>query len=431
MNVDEMQNLTFEKRDEFNRKPMAEKIIRILNTESEDFTPMVIDGDWGTGKTEFCFKLVNLYKENIRDSVEDKIKNTTIIYFDAFENDYLNNPLISLLSTITNSLEKSNLKLRNKFISDIKTIFKNIPIVTLQTASNIVLGQEVTQFGKDLLKNQTPKNIIDVFTEIKHNMSSLKFILRSIAVNNPIILFIDELDRCRPDYTLKFLEIIKHTFDIPNIKFVFILNKKQLIPIIQNTYGNEIYLDKFFKLEISLQNIFFKTTKRTYVNNSLEYFLTLIKNDKILDYNIDNIISIIFDNWSVKFDHKSKFTFITVDLLKNWIEDCSLRKVEKVVNNLRLYKIITQKNLIENGWVTTNYDCIKFATILLFTLDKESALDFYKINKSELNPQEYNANMLSSLLKLPTDIFYVEDDGFFINFPFEIKNILDTLNLSV
>ncbi|VEJ10038.1 Phage T7 exclusion protein [Actinobacillus delphinicola] len=262
-------------------------------------------------------------------------------------------------------------------------------------------------------------------------MSSLKFILRSIAANNPIILFIDELDRCRPDYTLKFLEIIKHTFDIPNIKFVFIINKKQLIPIIQNTYGNEIYLDKFFKLEISLQNIFFKTIKRTYVNNSLEYFLTLIKNDKILDYNIDNILSILFDNWSVNFDHKSKFTFITVNLLKNWIEDCSLRKVEKVVNNLRLYKIITQKNLIENGWVTTNYDCIKFATILLFTLDKESALGFYKINKTELNPQEYNANMLSSLLKLPTDIFYVEDDGFFINFPFEIKNILDTLNLSV
>ena len=55
----EMKALTFDARDEFSRKPIAEKIIRLLNSDI-DVSPLIIDGKWGTGKTEFCFKLKNL-----------------------------------------------------------------------------------------------------------------------------------------------------------------------------------------------------------------------------------------------------------------------------------------------------------------------------------------------------------------------------------
>ena len=51
--------LTFDKRDEFNRKPIAEKIITLLESDI-DVSPLLIDGDWGTGKSEFCQKLINL-----------------------------------------------------------------------------------------------------------------------------------------------------------------------------------------------------------------------------------------------------------------------------------------------------------------------------------------------------------------------------------
>ena len=54
-----MRELTFGSRDEFTRKPIAEKIIKLLESNI-DVSPLIIDGKWGTSKTEFCFKLNKL-----------------------------------------------------------------------------------------------------------------------------------------------------------------------------------------------------------------------------------------------------------------------------------------------------------------------------------------------------------------------------------
>lgn len=66
---------TFATHDEFNRKPIAENIIKLL-TSPIDLSPLVIDGGWGTGKTEFCQKLIRLMQEQHRDYRP--------VYIDAF-----------------------------------------------------------------------------------------------------------------------------------------------------------------------------------------------------------------------------------------------------------------------------------------------------------------------------------------------------------
>ncbi|MFA0026916.1 P-loop NTPase fold protein, partial [Vibrio sp. 10N.261.49.A5] len=77
-------------RDEFQRRPVAEKVITLLQSDI-DISPMVIDGGWGTGKTEFCQKLIQLMK--IGDT-------SHLIYIDAFQADHANEPLLTLLSGI-------------------------------------------------------------------------------------------------------------------------------------------------------------------------------------------------------------------------------------------------------------------------------------------------------------------------------------------
>ncbi|MCQ6678910.1 P-loop NTPase fold protein [Escherichia coli] len=49
-------DITFDIRDEYKRKAIAEKIISLLESNIP-VSPMVIDGDWGTGKTEFSKKV--------------------------------------------------------------------------------------------------------------------------------------------------------------------------------------------------------------------------------------------------------------------------------------------------------------------------------------------------------------------------------------
>lgn len=78
------------------------------------------------------------------------------------------------------------------------------------------------------------------------------------TTQRPILFFIDELDRCRPDFALSILELVKHVFDIPGIKFIFVANLEQLKAAIRKRYGQDVdagvYLEKFVKMEIGLSS---------------------------------------------------------------------------------------------------------------------------------------------------------------------------------
>lgn len=82
--------LTFDERDEFGRRAIAEKAITLLASEI-DVSPFVIDGSWGTGKTEFCHKLINLMAS---------AKTHHLIYVDAFQADHADEPLLTVLAEV-------------------------------------------------------------------------------------------------------------------------------------------------------------------------------------------------------------------------------------------------------------------------------------------------------------------------------------------
>ena len=102
-----------------------------------------------------------------------------------------------------------------------------------------------------------------------------------MAEDKPIILFIDELDRCRPDYAVDMLEVIKHVFDIENVKVVLVTNTKQLRAAINHRYGVEVdaqkYLDKFLKYSFALPEKVVAQTEQYRVWVSIHHFKQLIK----------------------------------------------------------------------------------------------------------------------------------------------------------
>lgn len=69
----------------------------------------------------------------------------------------------------------------------------------------------------------------------------------------PLVFIVDELDRCKTEFSIKLIERIKHFFDIPNIVFVLSTNKEQLEESINSFYGFKSannYLEKFIDLNI-------------------------------------------------------------------------------------------------------------------------------------------------------------------------------------
>jgi predicted KAP-like P-loop ATPase len=89
---------------------------------------------------------------------------------------------------------------------------------------------------------------IDAF---KANMSRLIERLGSEnKIQPPFFIFIDELDRCRPNYAIEMIEQVKHLFDIDGVVFVVSTDTEQLSNSISAVYGQSFdgqkYLLRFF-----------------------------------------------------------------------------------------------------------------------------------------------------------------------------------------
>jgi predicted KAP-like P-loop ATPase len=87
---------------------------------------------------------------------------------------------------------------------------------------------------------------------------------------NRLVVFIDELDRCKPSYAVHLLERIKHYFSNDRITFVFSVNVEELQHTVRRYYGEGFdasrYLDRFFDYRMAGA----KKQERTTNNHYLE-----------------------------------------------------------------------------------------------------------------------------------------------------------------
>lgn len=102
-----------------------------------------------------------------------------------------------------------------------------------------------------------------------------------------LVIFIDELDRCKPSFAIEMLERIKHYFDDERIIFVVSLNKEQLIHTISNYYGSEFdaarYLNRFFDISVNLPEISRYQKQKIQCSDSENFWMTMIA-DELSDY---------------------------------------------------------------------------------------------------------------------------------------------------
>ena len=344
---------TFATHDEFNRKPIAENIIRLL-TSPIDLSPMVIDGGWGTGKTEFCQKLIRL--------MEQQQLNYQPVYIDAFRSDHSGEPLLALLAEIikTCTPEDTDGQPSEKRKNITRKVARAAGFV-MKTVAKAAVGHVLKQNLEDLEEGmsqiindgQEAKNAaatvagaatalashsIDVTIdatveallkeqiEAEKNLETLKSCMKELAEDKPIILFIDELDRCRPDYAVDMLEVIKHVFDIENVKVVLVTNTKQLCAAINHRYGAEVdaqkYLDKFLKYSFALPDKVLDQNEAQGTIVAVQYFEPLLRNSRIF-----NELKELIENEKIK--------NFTCDMIKR--TNISLRETERLVRFLEIY----------------------------------------------------------------------------------------------
>ena len=115
-------------------------------------------------------------------------------------------------------------------------------------------GNVLASIAKDRLTTH-----VEAQKSLENFRATLQDTAKTLAQDNnglPLVIIIDELDRCRPSYAVELLEVAKHLFSVNHIVFVLAVNRSELAHSVRALYGNSFdgpdYLKRFFDLDFRL-----------------------------------------------------------------------------------------------------------------------------------------------------------------------------------
>lgn len=243
--------------DHLERKEIAEFLTSHID-RAENVKVVNIDSPWGTGKTYFLKNWRLQILENNRPAV----------YFNAWENDYSGDPLISIVANIRDELGKlrsaqGQFQERSKdFLKSAGSLIaKAAPAIAAGLIKKHVLDYEDLSIGSDAVERvvegiiESNQDRIECVKEFKRSLTDL---FEAVRVDGkPVYIFIDELDRCRPTYAIELLERVKHFFDVDGCAFIVASDTFQLSNSVCAVYGEKFsardYLKRFFDLSYSFE----------------------------------------------------------------------------------------------------------------------------------------------------------------------------------
>ncbi len=316
----------FMENDRFWRKDFSGRLTNLVKN-IEDPIVFLLDGEWGSGKTTFLKQWAG----------ELRTANIPVIEFDAFARDYQTDPFIALSAEIFAAAQKVKLpedNTRANFLESAKSLGKASLSIIAQIAINKISSGEISLEDVKKLSEAPIDDISEIIEERLKSaeadaelLSSFREALEKLAKGMsaeegmPLVLIVDELDRCRPSFAVELIEKIKHIFAVSGIHFVLSAHLPQLAKIFQNTHGlgDEehalTYLEKFYdvRLRFSASSMLTGTETREYITY-LWGELNLLPMDPHKHQGFSDSLECIIQNRHV-----------------------SLRTVEKIMTNIALY----------------------------------------------------------------------------------------------
>jgi hypothetical protein len=244
--------------DPFNRigtgRSLSDLVERI-----DDPLVIALDGGWGSGKTWFLKRWVGAHR------LENSGRATTV-YFDAFAHDFMDDPLIALTGVIGDRLPK---RAESGAWAKVKMAAAKLARPVARIGLAVATGgvTEIAGPVMDAAAEATSKEIeaaAEAFWAREDGkraaMQQLRAALVELTMTGveegsdpvPLVVVVDELDRCRPDYALALLEVIKHFFSVPNVHFVLGVSLETLGHSVRARYGAGIDAERYLRRFVSI-----------------------------------------------------------------------------------------------------------------------------------------------------------------------------------
>lgn len=255
------------KDDLLERGRLAERLTIFLSNVEGPFT-MALTGPYGSGKSYFLRRCKILLEK----------AHVPVVLINAWETDFASEPLAPIISELaekfSGQLTQGAQRWKKTKGLAAKVAAASVPIGVKLLSAGILEAEDFS--GANTIGDAVEKiaeKQFERFAAAKKSVAGLKKELEGLAQqirekqrsnkdkeseahSPPVVVLIDELDRCRPNYSIDVLEVVKHFFEIPGIVFVLAVDRKQLLAAAEAVFGAGLdgdgYLRKFIDLECSL-----------------------------------------------------------------------------------------------------------------------------------------------------------------------------------
>ena len=267
----------FDGTDIFGYKKFGQNLASLVEN-LEGPSVVALDGGWGSGKTVFAKQWAGLLRK----------RGSAVIYFDAFTADAGNDPLFDIASQLFTAAPDGD---ERRDLAKAAAVFAKrlLPVLAgagLGVATGGLIGGDAisagvagvaeaknarTDRGEEVSEAfrqgvEDAQGRADALSDLRQKLTALAQSMKAKALAaaeedvepskpRPVVMIVDELDRCKPTYALSLLESIKHIFDVDDLCFVLVINSHQLDRIASTLYGidpGHRYFEKFFSLIVRL-----------------------------------------------------------------------------------------------------------------------------------------------------------------------------------
>lgn len=318
--------ISYEELDVLNRKEQIKDIKNIISNYTADkkSLTLAINGSWGCGKTFF-----------LKELMEECEKDTFVFYYDAWSNNYYEEPLIGLLDVIRKQLNEINKN--SNMISTVVLEVLNIITNFFDTMLELQIGfkpiKKISDVKKYINKKKKESLMSDEFNPYVLIDNAKATIVNALSKleekGNKVLILIDELDRCDPRYSIKVLERIHHLSSNVNLCVLVAIDMEQMEKSINSIYSftdekmSKKYLRKIVNMTYDIGNGEFDPDKRKDIFGELEKLFSDCINESKINSQVSDFEYILFHELEIrKIQRLVDFTTASHKLIFNG-EKCS------------------------------------------------------------------------------------------------------------
>lgn len=286
--------------------------ILVLLSEQKQGRVFALDGKWGYGKTYILERLEKELEGLQNEETQDD--RFYVFHYNCWQYDYYEEPVVAIVSAMLDKYGgKSEKEKAQKVIKEIAgQIVKNkIGIDLVETHDNIS-KKEQFQF--------------DEMFGFKTTLDYTRNKICELTKDKTVLLVVDELDRCMPEYAIKVLERLHHMFEgLDNVIVLLAIDSTQLEHSVKEIYGEQVDTERYLRKFISFRVRLDTGKAQNQILNNYGYYFS-------------------------KFENLEECCQIVLDLVK--LLEIDIRNIEKLIEKIdMIHSLCNRKNIKQPGEV--------------------------------------------------------------------------------